>query len=101
MKTQYQTIVVDKLRKIREENNHSQASVARILGISPGQLGNIESYKQGHKYTLKQIYVLSNLFRVPIEYIFSTPENELEKGNVNGIIEQIIKYQDDKEDDKK
>lgn len=99
MKTIYQTAVIDKLRKIREDNNHSQAFVARTLGISPGQLGNIESYKRGHKYTLKQIYVLSNLFNIPIEVIFSSPGHELKEGETKKIIEQIIRYQDDKEED--
>ena len=98
MKTEFQTFIIDKLRKIREENNHSQAYVARVLGISPGQLGNIESYKRVHKYTLKQIYLLSHLFNISIETIFSTPHNELKEGETNKIIEQIIRYQDDKED---
>lgn len=100
MKTEYQTAIIDKLRKLREAQNHSQASVARMLGISPGQLGNIESFKRGHKYTLKQIYSLSQFFGVSIEEIFSEKE-KIKDGDVNVVICQIIKYQDDKEEDKK
>lgn len=100
MKTEYQSTIIDKLRNLRESQNHSQASVARILGISPGQLGNIESFKRGHKYTLKQIYSLSQFFGVPIEQIFSEGET-IKKGDVNAVIKQIIKYQDDKEENKK
>ena len=100
MKTEYQTAIIDKLRKLREAQNHSQASVARMLGISPGQLGNIESFKRGHKYTLKQIYSLSQFFGVSIEEIFSEKE-KIKDGDVNVVICQIIKYKDDKEEDKK
>ena len=100
MKTEYQTAIIDKLRKLREAQNHSQASVARMLGISPGQLGNIESFKRGHKYTLKLIYSLSQFFGVSIEEIFSEKE-KIKDGDVNVVICQIIKYQDDKEEDKK
>lgn len=100
MKTEYQSRIIDKLRRLREEQNHSQASVARLLGISPGQLGNIESFKRGHKYTLRQIYILTNLFNVPIELVFSEEEN-IKTGDVNAVIRQIIKYQDDKEENQK
>ena len=100
MKTEYQSKLIDKLRNLRETQNHSQASVARILGISPGQLGNIESFKRGHKYTLKQIYSLSQFFGVPIEQIFSEGET-IKDGDVNAVIKQIIRYQDDKEENQK
>lgn len=100
MKTEYQSKIIDKLRRLREEQNHSQASVARMLGISPGQLGNIESIRRGHKYTLKQIYSLSEIFGVTIEQIFSVGE-KINEGDVNAVIKQIIKYQDDKEENKK
>ncbi len=100
MKTEYQSKIIDKLRRLREEQNHSQASVARMLEISPGQLGNIESIKRGHKYTLKQIYSLSEIFGVTIEQIFSDGE-QIKGGDVNAVINQIIKYQDDKEEHKK
>lgn len=100
MKTEYQSRIIDKLRRMREEQNHSQASVARLLGISPGQLGNIESFKRGHKYTLRQIYTLANLFNVPIELVFSE-EEKIKTGDVNAVIRQIIKYQDDKEENQK
>lgn len=88
--------IIDKLRKLREERNISQAKVARELDISPGQLGNIESYKRNHKYTLKQIFILSEFFEVPIEWIFGNLGNQKDK-DIKSTIQQIIKYQDDKE----
>lgn len=98
MKTEYQTHIINRLQKMREAQNHSQAEVARFLGISPGQLGNIESYKRSHKYTLKQIYALSEYFEITIEEIFSDRAVQISIGDVNALISQIIKYQDDKEE---
>lgn len=97
MKTRYQTHIIDKLRKLREERNVSQAKVARELEISPGQLGNIESCKRSHKYTLKQIFTLSELFEVPMQRIFDNGGKQL-GDDIKSLIQQIIKYQDDKED---
>lgn len=96
MKTKYQLQIIDRLRKIREERNLSQAFVAKHLGISPGQLGNIESYKRSHKYTLKQIYQLSKLLDVSIEDLFAESHNE-QCQNIELLITKIIKYQDDQE----
>jgi transcriptional regulator with XRE-family HTH domain len=75
---------------MRAERGFSQADVARALGISPGQLGNIESPRRNHKYTLKQIYTLSKLFNVELADIFNVSD-----ADINSIIEKIIKYQDD------
>ena len=55
MKTAFQYEVISRLKKLREERNYTQASIAKLLEISPGQLGNIESIKQEHKFTLAQI----------------------------------------------
>jgi len=96
MKTDYQQQIIDRLRKIREERNFSQAFVAKSLGISPGQLGNIESYKRSHKYTLKQIYELSKLLNIPLQNIFTENQNSMSE-DVEELIKQIIRYQDDKE----
>lgn len=100
MNTEYQTQIIDKLRNLRETQNFSQASVARYLGISPGQLGNIESFKREHKYTLKQIYMLSQFFGISIEQIFSDDDTK-PIDNTESLIKNIIKYQDDKEENQK
>lgn len=96
MKTEYQQQIIDRLRRLREERNFSQAFVAKCLGISPGQLGNIESYKRGHKYTLKQIYELSILLNFPLQNIFTDNQSSI-SDDVEDLIKQIIRYQDDKE----
>ena len=92
MKTEYQYKVISRLKKLREEKNYTQASLAKLLEISPGQLGNIESYKQCHKFTLAQILKICDLLEIDIVEIF-LPNKE---GNVEPreVIEEIVKYQE-------
>ena len=91
MKTQYQYEVISRLKKLREEKNYTQASIAKLLEISPGQLGNIESIKQEHKFTLAQILRICDELNISIESIF-LPEKEGVK--TREVIEAIIKYQE-------
>lgn len=93
MKTEYQNSIIMKLRKLREELGYSQKEIAMILGISPGQLGNIESPKAANKYTLSQIYTLCGTFQIPIEQIFIDDEDfQLGKDIINLLISKIIRY---------
>ena len=91
MKTAFQYEVISRLKKLREEKNYTQASIAKLLEISPGQLGNIESIKQEHKFTLAQILRICDELNVSIESIF-LPEKEDVK--TREVIEAIIKYQE-------
>lgn len=93
MKSEYQNFIIMKLRKLREEFHYSQKDIATILGISPGQLGNIESPKATNKYTLSQIYTLCGIYKIPIEQIFIEDEElYLGKDIINLLISKIIKY---------
>lgn len=93
-KTEYQEKVISKIKKLRIDNNISQAQLSEILSISPGLIGNIESYKYPHKYTLKQIYEICNCFNYPIETIFfDLGDINIDKDNViNLLINKIIEY---------
>ena len=91
MKTQYQYEVISRLKKLREDKNYTQASLAKLLEISPGQLGNIESIKQEHKFTLAQILKICDELGVSIERMF-LPDND--KVETRDVIEAIIKYQE-------
>ena len=51
-KTEYQLEVISRIRKLRIENEVSQVGLANLIDISNGQIGNIESPKFQHKYTL-------------------------------------------------
>lgn len=92
MKTHFQYEVISRLKKMREGKNFTQAAVAKHLGISPGQFGNIESYRQCHKFTLAQIMKICDLLGIDIVDIL-LPERE-EKVEPREVIEAIVKYQE-------
>lgn len=92
MKTHFQYEIISRLKKVREDKNITQASLAKLLGISPGQMGNIESYKQEHKFTLAQILKICDLLEISIEEII-IPEKGKD-ADTREVIEAIIKYQE-------
>lgn len=93
MKTEYQNSIILRLKRIRMEFGYSQKDVAMLLGISPGQMGNIESPKAANKYTLNQIAILCNNFNIPIEQVFIEDANyDNSKDIINLLISRIIKY---------
>lgn len=92
MKTEYQNKVILRLRKLREKRGISQTKVATILGLSNGQVGNIETPNQPHKYTLAQIEILCKKFGVPIESVFFDSDVNLSNLSISQIIHQIVIY---------
>ena len=94
MKTDTQLRVINIIREYRNDNDLSQAGLADILGISYGMIGNIESPKFSHKYTISQLYKASEFFKIPFELIFMTEEEaKLSKRNViDLLINKIIEY---------
>lgn len=93
-KSDFQNEIVQLVKTIRDQRGYSQAYVAILLGISPGQLGNIESGKRPHKYTLKQLYVLSKEFDVNVSSFFFLNLESEQVYTENALIEKIIEYQD-------
>lgn len=91
MKTHFQYEVISRLKKLREDKNYTQSSLAKILEISPGQLGNIESFKQEHKYTLAQILKICDLLEIDIVDVFLPEGGDIKPRDV---IEEIVKYQE-------
>jgi len=94
-KTDFQLMIINKLKDLRQASNLSQAEISDILELSSiGQIGNIESLRFKHKYTLKQIYQLTVYFNYPFEKIFLT-EAELEKTTsevINNLVIKLIEY---------
>ena len=90
MKTPFQYEIISRLKKAREDKSFTQASIAKHLEISPGQLGNIESYKQDHKFTLAQILKICDLLEIKIEEVL-LPEKTA-KAEIRDVIEAIVKY---------
>jgi len=95
-KSDFQLFIINRIKDLRQSHNLSQVEICNIIELnSVGQIGNIESPRFKHKYTLKQIYQLSQYFNVPIEKIFLT-ETELENTKdeiINTLILKIIDYE--------
>lgn len=94
MKSEYQNEIIDKVRKLRREKNYSQAEVAALLGISDGQMGNIESPRTSYKYTLEHLYKICREFRYPIDHLFLEVE-DYEKADdiISLLIGKIVRYE--------
>ncbi|ETD21610.1 MULTISPECIES: helix-turn-helix transcriptional regulator [Prevotellaceae] len=94
MKTEYQNYIIYRIRQLREERGYTQGKVASVIGISNGQMGNIESPKTSHKYTLSHILRICREFRFPIEQIFLEDEDFKKNTDlINLLIEKIVKYE--------
>jgi len=91
----YQDKIIQSIKRIRIERDISQAKLSEILGISRGQIGNIENPNYPHKYTLKQIMNVCEKLDVPIEQIF-IPDQEVKpecSEVIKELVENIIKYE--------
>ena len=92
---EYQDRVIQTIKRIRLEKNISQAKLSELLGISRGQIGNIENPNYTHKYTLKQIVTICKHLDYPIEKIF-LPEKTIAPEcsiAINALMESVIRYE--------
>lgn len=90
----YQDYVINVIKSLRIANNISQVQLSDILQISTGQIGNIESPKFPHKYTLKQIQGFCKYINYPIERIFLSEEDDSSENKIELLINKIIEYYD-------
>ncbi len=67
----------------------SQIDLASLIDVSNGQIGNIESPKFQHKYTLKHLNRIARYFDVSVTYLLSGDDSE---NDVDKLIELLIKY---------
>lgn len=94
MKSAYQNKIIDAMRKLRIEHHFSQEDVAALLRLSGGHIGNIESPKMGHKYTLKQLYLLCKEFGYPIEHLFLEESDYADREDIiSKVIQKIVAYE--------
>lgn len=94
-KTEFQLEIINKLKELRLNQKFSQATISDILGLnSYGSIGNIESPKFKHKYTLKHIKLLCDEFQYPIEELFLNEDELLlgKKEYTECLINKIIEY---------
>lgn len=90
MKSEYQNQIILRIRQLREEHGYTQSKIASVIGISNGQMGNIESSKTSHKYTLAHIQQICKEFHYPIQLIFLDADNISEDLDTNHLISQLI-----------
>lgn len=88
-KTNFQNEVVNRIRQLRMERDISQIGIANIIDVSNGQIGNIESSKFQHKYTLKHLDLIAKYFNVSITYLLTGNNNTIE---IDNLIKLLIKY---------
>jgi len=64
MLSKIELYVIDKVREIRTEKNISQLELADRIGVSPGFIGQVESFKQNAKYNLNHINKIAEVLNV-------------------------------------
>ena len=92
----YQDQVIIEIKKLREKEGLSQSKLSEILGISRGQMSNIENPNYAHKYTLKQINAICEHLNYPIEKVFM-PKNRINaecSKAIKVLVESVIKYEE-------
>lgn len=94
MKSDYQNAIVNKIRQLRQDKGLSQFQIATMLGISTGQLGNIETPSRPHKYTLAQLSIICEEFGIQIVDLFLDDRQGLVLDDViKRLINSIIEYE--------
>lgn len=91
----YQDKIIQTIKRIRVERDISQAKLSELLGISRGQVGNIENPNYPHKYTLKQIVAICKHLDYPIEKIF-IPEMAIAQecsNAIDALMESVVRYE--------
>ena len=91
----YQDKIIQTIKRMRVEREISQSKLSELLGISRGQVGNIENPNYPHKYTLKQIVTVCEKLDVPIEQIF-IPNKKVKpecSEVIKGLVDCIIRYE--------
>ena len=94
MKSDYQQQVISRIRTLRDKHGVTQLACAGLLGISPRQMGNIDSFKQPHKYTIKQIMIICDALGVEIESVLFSISDNKQAYSTRDVVDAIIKYQE-------
>ncbi|MCF0200155.1 MAG: helix-turn-helix transcriptional regulator [Bacteroidales bacterium] len=90
--TAIQQEIINKIKELRLQHGISQVDLADILCVSYGHIGNIESLKFQHKYTIKQLYSFCVHIGYPIEKLFLSDIELLESNHIELLIKKIIEY---------
>lgn len=88
-KTDFQNEVINRIRQLRIDREVSQIGLANIIDVSNGQIGNIESPKFQHKYTLKHLDLIAKSFNVSLTYLLTGNNDAID---IDYLIQLLIKY---------
>lgn len=89
-KSEYQMAVIQKIRTLRQERGASQLDLSAIIDVTYGQIGNIESANQPHKYTLSQISRICREYGYSISQLFTgNPDCTKEE-----LVDAIVRYEE-------
>jgi len=61
--TKIEQFIIDKVREKRLKQNMSQAELARLLDVSEGFIGNVESPNYRAKYNVNHINSIARVFK--------------------------------------
>lgn len=86
--TDYQSEIIQRVKKIREDHDISQIKLADILNVSRGLIANVESPRYPHKYTLKQLKIFCDYVAMPLQLLFFKDEEV----SIEELLDRIISY---------
>lgn len=95
MNTEFQTTIIDKMRVLRDNSKLSQRDLASMLDVSEAVIGNIESPRFKHKYTLPQLWDARAFLHFEMIELFLSDEeiNQNKDDLINVLISKIIEYE--------
>lgn len=82
MKNKLDKYVIGKVRERRHALKVSQRGIAAAIGRERGFVGQVESEKFDHKYSVYQLYLIANALDCEVSDFFPRPDDpefELEK----------------------
>ena len=68
--TQIEQYIIERVKKMREERDMSQAELADLMNVSHSFVGQIESSNYRTKYNLNHINTLASIFECPFADFF-------------------------------
>lgn len=68
--TQIEQYIIERVKKMREDRNMSQAELADLMNVSHSFVGQIESSSYRTKYNLNHLNTLASIFKCPFDDFF-------------------------------
>lgn len=89
-KTDNQILILNRIKQMRVDRGYSQQRMADLLNVTNGQIGNIESLRQPHKYTLAQMKRICDEFKISIAELLT----DKAQCNCDELVDAIVKYEE-------